>query len=328
MEQTRSGELQQSLRGWFISARPVELLEAALGVLAISALDVFIPSQWGLLHLDLYALWIVVLAIAARYGAPAGYVAGILAAASFEIFALLRADPLQPPSLSDQIQPILLLTAGVIVSEVVRAHKRQFALLTHESEEATAALGDLTEQLARETAARGDLERRIATQPTSIAMVCTFAARLASLQTEEAYAEILEVVHRLIEAEACAIYLFGQGELRLKVGKPEAAPGRPHSIASSDTLLSRAVRERQVVTIRDAALSAGRSMPARPESRLVMAGPLLGPDGQILGVIVIERLPFAKFTPAAVRLFELILDWTARALANAQLLETAHAVVR
>ena len=79
-------------------------------------------------------------------------------------------------------------------------------------------------------------------------------------------------------------------------------------MCSADTaLIGQVLRERRVVTIRDRILEVGPSLAARDAG--LMAGPLLHPDGQVAGVVVVERLPYLRLTPTSVQLFELILDW-------------------
>jgi len=322
-----SPALRRSLREWVVFMRPIEIVEALLGVALLSIIDALIPASWEWFHLDLYALWIVVLAIAARYGAPAGYVAGIAAAASFEYFAIVHADPLQPVALSDQIQPILLLSAGVMVSEIVRAHKHRIARLTRETAERERLLEETTTSLTTEAQARAELEHRIASQPTSMAMIVGFAARLTAPGARDLAPEVVEVIQRLLEAEACALYLFDdpdtQATLRLRAGKPEAVVTRPPLLDPNSPLVRQILRERRVLTVRDALQRV--ELAEMTHQDFVMAGPLVSPQATALGIVVVERMPFPKFTPSAVRLFELALDWTARALAAPGTLTAARA---
>jgi GGDEF domain-containing protein len=58
---------------------------------------------------------------------------------------------------------------------------------------------------------------------------------------------------------------------------------------------------------------------------VLVAGPLFGGDGAVVGAIAVERLPFMRLTPTTIRLFSLILDWGSTALQNATLYAESRA---
>jgi hypothetical protein len=72
-----------------------------------------------------------------------------------------------------------------------------------------------------------------------------------------------------------------------------------------------------VVTIRERLAVEGR--PALKREPVLMAGPLYWPDGNLAGVVVIEKIQLLKFTPTTERYFQLILDWARDALERASI---------
>lgn len=312
-----------ALQTWFIRTRPVETVEAVLGVVLVAGLDLLIPAAWGLNHLDLFALWVVVLAIAARHGAPAGYVGGALAALAFYLLLAQNIDPTAPLAAMVQIQPFLLFTAGVLVSEVVRARKRQEVQTDARYRRATAALADLGQQLEIAREAQRDLERRIAVQPTSLALALDQARGLAAASRETAPPLVLAMLRDLLGAERCALYRIEMGAdshetLRLSAGLPEGWAGRPASLVPAGPVVGRALRERRVVSVREAILRDGLATMAHASGprdgqatltreTVLLAGPLLGEDGAPFALVVVEALPFTRFTPSAVAVLEALL---------------------
>ena len=57
------------------------IAEALAGALFITVLGVVLHGHWGLLDVQPYPFWILVIAIAMRYGATPGYVAAGVASA-------------------------------------------------------------------------------------------------------------------------------------------------------------------------------------------------------------------------------------------------------
>jgi GAF domain-containing protein len=316
--------LWRRLTSSLLSRRAIEIAEGVLGVLAVGLLDYFLPTDLGLQQFDLYLLWVVVLGISARYGAPAGYVVSFLAAATFDLMISVHASPYEAISPHLAIQPFLLFASGILVSELVRAHKREAARAREKLDKANETLRQWQDQYVLTLEAKNELERRIANQPVSIGMMSEFGQRMSALRSHELYPVILELLQSLLDVQACALYIFENGQLRLAVGQPEGFAGRPLSLAEDHPLVQRAVRERHVVTIRDIVQSLG------PAARVpgVAVGPLLAGDGQLLGVIFIERMPFFKFTAANTLLFEQVLKWIASALQNAQNVESLAAKAR
>jgi hypothetical protein len=302
--------------------RIIGIIESILGVLVVSLIDLLIPPSLGLQQLNIYLFWVVVLGIAALHGPPAGYVVSILAALAALLLVGLRLDIGQPLATHVQIQPFLFFTCGILVSEVVRRHQRR-ARLEEERRQATATkLARLKEAYDALAIARNELEARIISQPVTVAVIAEATGRMLTQRSEELYASSLDLLRRLLETEASALYLVdAQGGFRLKSGLPENRAGRPALLPSAPTsiVLQRALKAGTVITIYDVVREQG--MTATTANEPLMAGPLLTRDGQILGLIVIERLPFVQLNPANKRLFELILKFSGLALHNALLFE-------
>ena len=295
-------------------------VDTLLGVVVVVGAGLIIPGQWGLLHLEPHPLWFVALAVAVRYGAPAGYVAGGLAGVSYGLLVWLRPDArFQPLGAYDLLQSFLLYAGGVLVSEAVRALHQRLISMEEKYQKATKTLQEVTQRYQATLEVKAELERQIIDQPTSIATLYAVAKKLTTLQFGELYPAILDVVVNFLGAEACALYLQGARQLRLRAGRPAIWPDRPMVCGPETDLIGQALRERRVVTIRDRVLALGSPPVAR--EAVLMAGPLLDVGGHVAGVVVVERLPYLRLTPANAQLFDLILDWASTALHHATLYE-------
>lgn len=291
-----------------------EIVEVVLVVAFFVVLDLAIPRQWGLNHLELYALYVVVAGFAARYGAPSGYVAGALSALAYDLLIIFHPTE---TSLTTQelLQPFLLFVGGIVVSEIVRYHQRRVTEAETLAQEATAALKDMGIRYQSVAEMNAELEQRIATQPTSVATILDVAKRLSALNPNEMYGAVLDLIRDVMDVEACSLYLLVGEQPRLKVGQPESWPNRPRTLQGGTGIAGRAVRERQIVTVRDVLDRDGQA--ALKNEPMLMAGPLIGSDGKAFAVVIIEQLPFSKFTPANIRQFYLILDWVSSMLRKA-----------
>src|SRR5436190_3041100 len=95
-------------RVWLVAAS-----EAALAIVLVVAVGLVIPGQWGLLQLSPHPLWFASLAIAARYGGGAGYLAGAAAAATLVLLAWARPEaPFQALASRELVQPILVFVTA------------------------------------------------------------------------------------------------------------------------------------------------------------------------------------------------------------------------
>ena len=312
--------------------RAVELLEVFLGLIIVIGLGVAVPGHWGLLQLQPHPLWIVVVAIAIRYGVPAGYIAGSLAAATYILLSWTRPEArFEPITAHELIQAFLLFVGGVLIGELVRGRQERVASLESQERHATQALEQLRQRYDAAEEVTAELQKRVVGQPASVVTLCGMGKRLGTLGREELHEAIVDLVVNLLEAQACALYLLHNGQLRLSTGFPEAWAGRREVITLDDPsfkslgesgLVSQAVRKLAVVSIRDRLLETG--IPPSFREPVVMAGPLLDVGGRLVGIVAIERMPFLKFTPSSVRLFGLILEWVSVALQNANSRDTTR----
>jgi hypothetical protein len=296
-------------------------LEAILGVAAILLLGWLVPGHWGLLGLQPHPLWLVVVAIALRYGPPAGYLAGALSGAAY--WFLVWASPqsrFEPVETSAMVEVFLMFLAGVLISEAVGAGHRRADYLEHQLQKYELDLEDLRRRNEQSTAVIGELQKRIVDKGASVANVRELAAMFSSSQPQSLHRALLHCLVKELGAEACALYLKGpDNHLQYTLGYPEILPGREKT-ADECGLVALALREGRVVTLRD--LLQGPEGCTRNQS-VMMAGPLRGSEDEVVGVVVVERMPLLKLTPTNVRLLEAIIDLCTQSLRRT--MSSAHA---
>ena len=305
-----------------LRTRTSECVEAAVGVLLVTAVGLTLPGHWGLLDIQPHPLWLVVLAIGVRYGLPASYVAGSLSAASYLALSWLQpAVRTTPFGAHNLLQPLLLLAGAVVIGEIAESRRRRLVEAERAGAEAHASLDEALTRYRATLEVKSELEKRIVGQPASVVTLYETAKQLETLDRARLYPAILDLLTTFLGVEACALYVrqADADGFRLHGALPAEHGSRALLLDTSEGVSGRAVRERRLVTVRDRLRADGPAGLAGEPA--LMAGPLLDRAGEVSGLVVIERMPFLKFSPTSVRLCNLILDWASTALQNAELYE-------
>lgn len=299
-------------------SRFVPTLETALGIAIILGAGVVLPGQgWELLDLQPHPLWIIVLAIAVRYGGWNGYLAGGLCAAVYAFLLWARPESRFQPLIShDLIQPFLMFVVGAVLGEIAHARERRLADLESRLAETVSASQTLWERYKAIEQTQTELEKQIAFESNSIATLAILGKRLQSLNLGDLHNAIVDVLPTMLEIETCSVYVCQDGLLLL-----EAGAGK---VDVRDPLVGRVMRERRVLTIRDQILQNG--IASANDTQVFMAGPLILSDGRIYGLVLIDSVPFAAITPSNLVRFDMILNWASAALDNALLYQDSRLV--
>lgn len=290
-------------------------VEAVIGVALVAIAGALVPGQWQFLGVQPHPLWLVVLAIAIRYGAPSGYVAGGAAAASLTLALWLRPEArFAPLSTGDLVQPFLFVAVAIVVSHAIQGRRQRLADLEAARGAAAETLRTVTTRYATLAEVKAELEKQIVGLPDSVTTLYEVAKQLETLDAEALRPALLALVARFLGAESCTLYRIDGARLTPLAHLP--ADDRCDTRADAPSgLIAEAIRTGQVVTLRDRLVRAGpAALAAEP---VIAAGPLKDGAGAVVGAVAIERLPFLHLTPTNIRLFGMILDWGSTALQNA-----------
>jgi GGDEF domain-containing protein len=301
------------------------LLEVAAGVVALAVLNVAaFPRDAGMLRVVPHPGLFVVAVVAVRHGLREGIMAAVVVTGA-ALAAFIGAggapaiDALRDPR--TWLTPFLLGLTGFILG-AVREERR------HETRVLEARIADLeheqAEQAVRFMAAaetKHELERRVADETASLSALYDAMRSLDALDVDRLYPAVLGTVRRLLQADACQVYLVDGDTLRLRAA--EGPPPPRAELPVDDGLAGFAIQRGRPASVRDLAQAA--SLDALREAPLLMAAPVLNRDGALLGCLTVSRLPFLKLTPAALDRLGLVAEWAGRALANALLHERARA---
>lgn len=222
---------------------------------------------------------------------------------------------------------ILFLIANLVLGELGSMFYREIQESRDKLAETERAQQILQAQYDALQLVKDELSERIVGQTSSILSLYEAAKRLESLDSDQIYAALLELTAKFIGAESCSLFLVDPDTQEARLSKrfgwtaeDKAKWGKPR-FGLGDGVVGRVVEENRMVTLKE--LSDERSLAeAAKETALetILAAPLSN-EGKIEAVINVERLPFLKYSPTNIRLFYLIADLGATALANSRKFE-------
>ena len=314
-----------SARGWLgrvfdsISegTQPLSYAEIAIGLGLLVAINLlFVRDDLGFTGADPHPFWIVIVAIAARYGAWPGYAVGALSAVVYGMLVAARPGALDPTSLRVILDPVLFLLGGVALGELRESQKRSHRRLAERYEDVEAGLQDLAQRYLASMELARELERRIADQTSSVMTLYQAAKALERLDMRELSPSVLELVGSFVDADACSLYLRRDDGFVFEACRPAgAAAERPRELDTDRGMPAIAVGEKRTATVRDVVAEVTPAGLRR--EKMLMVTPLLSEDREVMGLLTIEKMPFLRFTPGSVKLFTLLGDWASSSFQRA-----------
>ena len=301
------------------------LLELGGGLLLLVVVNGLV-RRWdpGFLDVQPNPALALVAVLACRHGLRAGLVSGLVTAAVVAACVVARLDHStwsELRSLPRYVTPLLLIGAGFGLGALRESQLRLTRALEARVEGLEQELADQAVRFMAATEAKHELERRVADERASLSSLYAAARALETLDAERLYPAIAATARRFLQADACQCYVLDGERMRLRAAEGPA-PERPE-IAPDEGLVGLAVRLGRPVSVRDH--TAIGSLEDLQGAGLLMAAPLTGAEGALLGCITVTKLPFLRLTPASLDRLGLVADWGARSLENARTHEQARA---
>jgi len=294
------------------------LLELGGGLLLLVVVNVLLrPRDPGFLDVQPNPALALVVVLACWHGLRAGLVSGLVTAAAVAACVVARMDQAgwsELRSLSHYVTPLLLIGAGLGLGLLRESELRRTRALEARVEALEQELADQAVRFMAATEAKHELERRVAEERASLSSLYAAARALETLDAERLYPAIAATARRFLQADACQCYILEGELLRLRAAEGPA-PERPE-IGPDEGLVGLAVRLGRPVSVRDYTMIT--SLEDLHAAGLLMAAPLTGAEGALLGCITVTSLPFLRLTPASLDRLGLVADWGARTLENAR----------
>jgi GGDEF domain-containing protein len=301
------------------------LLELGGGLLVLAVVNLLLrPKDPGFLAVQPNPALLLVAAVACRHGLRAGLASGLVTAALVAACIVARLEYLtwtELRTLGHYVTPILLIATGFGLGAQRESQRRAARALESRVEALEHELADQAVRFMAATEAKHELERRVADERASLSSLYTAARALETLDAERLYPAIALTARRFLQADACQCYVL-EGEL-LRLRAAEGPAPERSEIPPDEGLVGLAIRLGRPVSVRDATVIA--SLDDLHRAGLLLAAPLLGAQGTLLGCITVTALPFLHLTPVSLDRLGLVADWGARALENARTHEETRA---
>ncbi len=298
-----------------------EFTGSILGLAVLSVVNfIWFSNNLGFETVCPHPFWLVILPMAARYGFKSGAFAGVLAG-----LILLGLRKLGHPgepwralwTLSNMVQPILFIAVGILLGEIRESQKTRYEKLVVDHNDLTERHEDVIQRYEALSRAKQELDTHIISQEQSLTTVYEAAKGLKSLREEEIYPAVVEFLVTFLAADACSVYLLAEDRLLLAACQdPEDDFERQTELSVDEGMVAEAISTNRTVSLN--ALTPSADFAQLADDGIVICVPLLDSNNHVLGVLNIERLPFLKFNPQAVRLASIIGEWCGSAIENAR----------
>lgn len=269
-----------------------------------------------------HPFWIIVLLLAVQYGELPALIAALVATAAYWIGndATLFGDGIGPqfwlnPTYAN---PFWWIVAGTVVGWVRQRHIRKNQKLQARLEEAVERESMTANAYSEVRERKQRLEERVAGDMRSALTVHQAAKALETMSPAHLMRAVEKVVTDLLGARVFSLFLLENNELNASLTSGwESNDQFARSFSSSNALYQRVVGSRETLTVANA------DQAQILGSDGVLATPIVTATGEVLGMLKVESLPFARFGIHTVETARSIADWVAAALTNARQYETA-----
>ena len=295
--------------------------ETLIGLGIVVVFNLFLlPDRPAFDGIDPNPLWIIPLAMAARYGRDGALFGGITTSIVFLLYYVLTGGT---DVILDDLWllrfPFFFILVSFMLGEVRTVFILREDYLTNRVEE----LQNQSEKLEKENEiikeAHKDLTTDIATRQDTITVLNEITARLKSKREDDVYQGILDSFRDNLEAEECSFYAMRGDRLELvrSLGWKDYYK-RPEHIDIGAGLVGLAAEKGYSFTIKDIVLKKHKGK----ETKSTMLGdslltvPVLGLEKKVFGVASIEKIDLLKLTESTIQTARVICDLAAASLNN------------
>lgn len=297
------------------------IVEIILGLIIIAAIDQLFAGDmfWDV---NPHPFWIVVLWVAAQYGAWEGLLAGALATI---FYLLLGTWPARPEDIDTftysydiVINPILWLIFGLGVGLVAERHLRKVTVLNEDLTQSHEREETITESYNFVKTRKEDLETQVAGKLTSSVQAYRAAKAIENLDPKELLKGVEDLVSAVLNPTKFSVYTLNDNRLTGTVLHGwNQADQFSQEIDSSHPMYQAVIGQQRVL------VAANEDDEATLSRQGVIAGPIIDPEtNKVMGMLKIEQMDFVSMSLNTIETFKAMCEWIGTSLINAENYQT------
>lgn len=305
-----------------MTTRLTNLGSLLLGFLVFMGAGLLLRNNFAFIGVILHPFLLVIAAAAIGYGLIEALFAFVVASGIYFAGLLFYQGTLGLTASPHVYILFSFVLTAVVLGMVQNGRTRQLSSTRSELEDVRNEGERLRQRLHVVNTANQKLNERILGEVTTVQSFADIARRLSVLEEKDLYPAICDLVSDFCHAQECSIYMLNEkGDnliLMAEHGWENVAP-EARSLSRDRDLLWVAIEHRKVVTPLDLdkmPASTGND-PARRFNRMI-AAPIFHPQtGAVMGVISVERIPFAHLHGNTLGMLSVIAKWAGDSLFNA-----------
>jgi hypothetical protein len=272
----------------------------------------FFPKDMGFLGTEIHPFWIIIILIPIRYGLMEGLVTALCAGGCYYLFSIFISSDY---SLTYPL--LFILTAGILGQNrdvLDRKYNRVEDRLQVMS-------GRLEAFEKKETAYRETLEHfehSISAQFSDAMDMFRELSISKKMSPEEMKHYLLEIVKKFLDADKISYYEMKDNSCYKKYDVTQKKQLNEIYSIEEDLILLEAYRSKQFAYLH---LTNKQDMEQYDKYKCLLAGCLFDSEGEIMGLVGIESLPFASFNAQSFKLFSSLLEFWSSAINDKIVLE-------
>lgn len=299
----------------------IETVVVLMMIICVNLL--FYKNDLGFTNVYPHPFWFVVILIPMRYGLNMGIISSLIASLAYFVLLFAGSPEMEYKLLvyENFTQPLLFIISGILIGEI---RSRQLTTLQEyraASDQLQSALTALQKRYHALEKAKHELDNRIISQEHTLASLYQAAQGLKSLDEQNIYPAVMQLLKEFIGVQACSVYGIYGNTLKLITADPPQPPETSkHTVDAAHPMMGTAISTGDTVAINT--ILADKNVPKTKRSDILISAPIRNNRQQTFGVLNIEKLSFEKLNAHNVRLVTLIADWCGAAIENARTYQT------
>lgn len=298
------------------------IVETLIAVAILVAINlILLPDRPAYEGISPNPLWIVILAMAGRYGRMGAIFASALVTVFFfaSYLAMRGIDAFYDDPWILRF-PFLFILVGFMLGEIKTVFILREDYLTNRVEELVSSNEKITKEMAVVKEAHKGLTIDVASTTDTITILNEITSRLKSVDVNEILKGMLESFRDYLDVEECSFYILEGNLLTLResIGWKEYYR-RPDSYELGQGMIGLTAERRLAMSIKDAI---SKKQGAQEKAAGIIGDsaitiPLIGMSDVLYGVASIEKIPLLKLTASTIQTMRIIAGLAASSLNTA-----------